>query len=704
MNSILSLFKSYNCNVNESTATIQEKPEDVIVIIHVDDTEEEHDAGDINPDMSLSEVRKLLEHKNDIYMGENMKFLAIKNNIQAQIGFDKEEIYKVSRILDKDNCIHILKDATKPSFFHFTNKHHLIRGRYFTPNSMEVKIAQQDAFKFKTNRKISSRLELSNNECLTAYSETCKEEVERILVKHLISKANASVPLAPYSLKFGINFEKFDNKKQQASDSYEFKVAKCMKCSIIIMRDEIELTEEFKDAINNALDQEDEDLRLNELNKLSEKFGDFFPLETEFGGIIQYQVDSNSNTSASSKKNQVGSNIQDISLSYNSESNSSASKYRTNENYVIIGGDTHECKNINIENIENQKDWLQSLKDCDKWGLINYSKIISIYELLDDELRLKFLRAFGQKLLHYNTIEVTFNETNITNRKEREIPVPTDILTNMKENKDNYQIYATVLHAEEDIREVFSVHIEYFSSTNPCLVIQCVKKGESVKLRFLKSKEYKVKVAWMIIGFYSNFNFKPSLLKLKSCTLINPRQKFYNNRDLMIPMKILTEAFQKYSNHIIIELIVFLEHARFGIKMVKIMKVLGLLPEFTFAKMIIEVGSHDEKKQVDICQKHLEIYCCIITEDSDTLVEPKEVVWEKWENRGKNTIYKGKEWDKFTKDDEQKLIFASLLYEKNNRVNQCSPVFVNVNPKRPIILSFKEDKKNHTSFLTCCRL
>ncbi|CAG8600562.1 3951_t:CDS:2 [Racocetra persica] len=110
----------------------------------------------------------------------------------------------------------------------------------------------------------------------------------------------------------------------------------------------------------------------------------------------------------------------------------------------------------------------------------------------------------------------------------------------------------------------------------------------------------------------------------------------------------------------------------------------------------------NNKKQADIGQKHLEIYCGIITENSHTLTERKEVEWEMWEKRGKNTIYKGKkEWDKFAEVDKQKIIFASLLYEKNNRTNQCSPVFVNVNPKRPIMLSFeKQEKKSHISFFT----
>ncbi|CAG8437800.1 9684_t:CDS:2 [Scutellospora calospora] len=699
MNVLRSLYESYKNNANESINTIQEEPEDITIIIHVGDTEEGHDSGNIMPNMSLSEVRNLLKHNKQICMGDNMKFLKIKNNIQLQISSDEEECKVVSKILDKNNCIHILKDPTKPSFFQFINKHHLMRGRYFTSDSMEVKIAQQDAFKFKQNCKIFSELEVSNNKH-TLYSETCKEEIEQIFVRHLISKANASVPLAPYSFKFGVNFENFRNKKQQVSDSYEFKGVKCVKCNITIFRDQIEPTDEFKDAISKALEQETDELRLDEINKLSEKFGDFFPLETDFGGIIQFQTDYSSKTSINSKRRQFESNIQGSSLTYNSESNLSTSKYYTNKNYVIIGGDTHECKDINIEDIGNQKDWLKSLSDYNKWGLINYSKIVSVYELLDDELRMKFLRIFGQKVLYYKTIEVDFNEKNITEPQKRPITIPTDILRNMKENKQDYQIYATVLH---NVDEVFSVHIEYFSPTNPYLVILCVKEKKSSKILSF-NKKYKITVAWMIVGFHLNFNFKHSLFKLKSYTLTNPMQKFYNDPELNDSNEYTDESFSE----------IFKSHNSRTYCLLGTCVFRHQDDENEEIATRIVAGCHFCKNDnrswkpcfyafdlvIDICQKNkLEIHCGIITENSHTLIGPEEVKWDECKNRNSHTIYKGKEWEKSAKEGEQELIFASLLYEKHN-CEQCSPVFINVNPKHPIMLSFKkQDMKGQISYL-----
>ncbi|CAG8543228.1 32950_t:CDS:2 [Racocetra persica] len=652
-------------------------------------------------DMSLLDVRKLLERNDNIYMGENMKFLTFKNH---QILFEDEDNYKISKIIDRDNCIHIRKDPSKPSFFQFVNKHSLIRGRYFSPDGMEVKIAQQDAFEFKPRGKIP-RLKILNNARLNFYSETCEEEAEKIFAKHFISKANASVFLAPYSFKLGINFEKFYNKKQQASGSYEFTGVKCEKCSATILPDEIEPTKEFKDAVNKALDQETDELRLNEINKLSEKFGDFFPLETEFGGIIQYQMDSNNNISINSKKIQFGSDVQDSTLSYNSESNLSASKSCTNKDYVIIGGDEHECKNLNIENVGNQENWLKSLRDHDKWGLINYSKIVSVYELLEDELKMKLFRVLGQRVLHFDTIEVTFDEKNIMKCKEHEIIIPTDILVNMKKNKETYQIYATILHSKEDICEVFSVHVEYFSLANPYLVIQCIKEGKSER-KF----ECVVKVAWMIVGFPLNFNFKPSLFKLKSYTLTNPSQKFYNHSKYNDHNdensgQNFSEIFKSHHSRTYC----LLETCAFRPNDENEEIASGIVTGCYFCKIdnrswkpCCYVFDLNEKKQVDFCQiKQLEIYWSIITENPHALVGPEEIEWKKWKkNKDKHTIYKGQEWCKFANEDEQKLIFASFLYDKSDSTDQCSPVFVNINPKYPLMLSFKEqDKTSHISYL-----
>ncbi|KAF0561974.1 hypothetical protein F8M41_014566 [Gigaspora margarita] len=170
--------------------------------------------------MSLSKVRKLLEHYEDICIEENMKFFKIINNIEAQINVKEEEYIKVSKIFDqKDNCIHIHKDPTKSSLFQFINKHYLF----------------------------------------------------------------------------------------------------------------------------------------------------MVPLDIEFGGMIQYQIDSNNHTLNNTKKNSIELSIQDVFIFSNSEGSSSTSKCNTYENYIIIGGNIHECKKINIDNIANQKDWLKLLKDYNNW-------------------------------------------------------------------------------------------------------------------------------------------------------------------------------------------------------------------------------------------------------------------------------------------------------------------------------------------------
>lgn len=67
--------------------------------------------------MSLSKVRKLLEYYKDIYMGENMKFLKIINDVEAQINVEEEEYIKVSKIFVKRKIAFISAKAQQSQVF-----------------------------------------------------------------------------------------------------------------------------------------------------------------------------------------------------------------------------------------------------------------------------------------------------------------------------------------------------------------------------------------------------------------------------------------------------------------------------------------------------------------------------------------------------------------------------------------------------------
>ncbi|CAG8435897.1 10777_t:CDS:2 [Scutellospora calospora] len=669
MNEITSILQSIFSNNNFSNEIKDDQPIDFV--IHEDTNQTQHNFGNITPSMNLSEVRKLLENLENVYMGENMVFL--KENIKTQIHPDKEKNLNVLKILAHDNCIHIMKYPTKPSSFQFVNKYNLLHGCYFTSDGY-IKRAKNKAFKFKN--KIVAKIDM-NNPYLKDDRIEYAEEIDQMFIKNPYMKINATIPL-PWplpSLKFGINIESSSEKWRQTTGSYRYEVFDCAKCSMNIPRNEIEPTEEFKDAIKKVLEQQTYEERLNAIKALSQEFGFFFPMFTEFGGRIQCRVELNSETSANSKKENFEVNLQDFSSSYNSKKGSSTSICNVISSCKIIGGDETDP---DIRDRKSRQKWTETLRTCDKWRPINYSEIISVYDMLDNKLRAQFLEGFGQEVLLSGIVEVRFNSKDIVEPQTRKIEnIPSNILANMENN----QIYATVYN-DKSIHKVFSAHVVYYHNKSASLVIQCIKTKEVEELKEQKFNHV-VKVAWMIVGFRTDFSFEPSLnLKLNSYTLKKPIQKFYNKPKCTenaerCPSKI---KFPSHKRYCLLGTCAFRyqstdevdEDSESGV-------IIGL--HFCQNKHnwdpCVYAFDLNKGRQVDIYTKPLEIHWGIITTEQ----EYKEMIWD---NSNKYLMYKGQEWKDYSIEGNIQKLFFSLLCK------DCFPVFTNVSPEYPTMHLFEE--------------
>ncbi|CAG8725432.1 17020_t:CDS:2, partial [Racocetra fulgida] len=280
-----------------------------------------------------------------------------------------------------------------------------------------------------------------SNKRLVDDEKKFEEEIEHKFAKNPALKVEATIPLpwAFTSLNFGFNIETLSEKKQQAAKSCKYKFINSVKCSIRIMRDEIEPTKEFIEAIENALNKQTDEEKLNAIEALWQEFGCFC------------KINSNSETYTEFDKTQFSSSLQGSSLSYKSEKDSSIFVNKSYNYYMVIGGDDSLRPDINDS--RSQEKWFETLYNCDKWKPINYSEVIWIYDLLDDKLRTKLLKLFGQDVLLYDACEVVFNNTNMMKPKKIEIKkIPPDMANN--------QIYATV-YKTNCIDENFSVHVVY---------------------------------------------------------------------------------------------------------------------------------------------------------------------------------------------------------------------------------------------------
>ncbi|CAG8726677.1 12090_t:CDS:2, partial [Racocetra fulgida] len=396
---------------NSSNTVPKDHPTDIV--IHKDKKQETQETyhGDIMFDMKLSETIPIKEEKNLI----------------------------ISDIIFSDGQIHILKDANKISLSQFVNKHKLLYGCYFTPNKLIERVPQKQAFQLKEGNTVKINMV---DKGLERNKMKCKKGIEEIFAKNFVLDGNVNIPLpwALTSLEFGIDIKNSNEEKSNMEESYEYTYVNLAKCSIFISHDDIEPTKEFIDAIENALKQQTVEQKLNAIKIISQEFG--------FICKIQNQVDLHSKTCTDSKEINY-----DVFLSYNANESSSNSTNCVSEKYRVVGGD--ETIMPGIDDTENQKKWLKTLRHFDKWKPINYSDIIIVYELLDNKLQAQLLELLGHVVLHSGTNEVAFDNKNIIEPKKIRIVIPENILDNMENN----HIYATIDNTEH-IHEIFSVHFK----------------------------------------------------------------------------------------------------------------------------------------------------------------------------------------------------------------------------------------------------
>ncbi|CAG8663276.1 12061_t:CDS:2, partial [Cetraspora pellucida] len=612
---------------NSSNTVPKDQPIDII--IH-ENKPKAYYVGGIMPNIKLSTVRNMLENKEEIYMGENMNFLSKNNinNIEKIIPIKEEKAFIVSDIIFSDGQIHILKDANKVSLSQFVNKHKLLYGCCITREDIIERVPKKRAFNLKEGNTVI--INNTSYKGLERDTMKCKERIEQMFARSFIINGNVSVPLpwALTSLDLGSHIKNSKEEKLDIEESYEYTYVNAAKCSISISHNDIEPTSEFIDAIDSALKQNTDEEKLKEIKKISQEFGFIFPMYIEFGGKIQSRIESHSKRFSDFKEKTVGGGIQNTSLTYNSKKGTSSSKFYANDSFRVVGGDETIVSDDN-NGSESQKKWLKTLDHCDKWQPINYSEIISVYELLDSKKRVKLLELLGKVVLHSGTNEIEFNNKNIIEPKKLQIDIPENILDNMENN----HVYATVYNTE-CINEIFSVHVVYYPNKSSNLILNCVKTKKEKELLSKKDFKHIVKVSWIIVG---SQNVKRDL----------PKEIVRLNHN-MCCLGICAFRCQDTDDY-----------------------------ESTIAAGLHLCRVDGQKWEpctyiFDIAKVHL---------SNINAIQEYEMKWEE----DKNSTYKGEEWDKFSREGN---LFLGLLYKKYH--SDCSPVFVNVNTRYPMMRSLKK--------------
>ncbi|KAF0441074.1 hsp70 family protein [Gigaspora margarita] len=328
---------------------------------------------------------------NQFQMGSNYYFLN-KDKIQVAIEYEVEK--NLVDILQIGDILHIIK-TSDTDWARLKNE----SDYGFVLKEDIVTKAQAQAFytlsrdQWKIDNMFEEKFE-------------CKHKLDTLCNRSLIAYNNisATIPCLTISLRASLvnrneMFTSYETTKQYSHTKVE-------KAVITIEDKNIHLTNKFKIEVEAALNSEQTYIKVTKIT-----------------------VNMNARTTSSSIGGIIGNKSQ-------SEKKSELLNSETKKSYFrIIGGDKE--KYYKHEKIN----WMESLKNSQSWEIIEYDDIHSIFDLLDNKLRKKALKALGQRILKAKVETLTF-ELDLHSKKPYIYPLHDKLDIS---NLDEYQIFASLL-------------------------------------------------------------------------------------------------------------------------------------------------------------------------------------------------------------------------------------------------------------------
>ena len=142
-------------------------------------------------------------------------------------------------------------------------------------------------------------------------------------------------------------------------DKLKYDCTELSMLSLKINKENLELTDEFKKDINDAIKSKDP----REFEKITKNYGQFIPTEIILGGRVY--TDETDNL-------KIGNDYNNSSIK---------SKFYRFNHIKILGGNHPDDENFNL------KSWISSLEDYHNWDCVEFKDPVSIFQFLPDELR-----------------------------------------------------------------------------------------------------------------------------------------------------------------------------------------------------------------------------------------------------------------------------------------------------------------------------
>ncbi|CAG8554061.1 4424_t:CDS:2 [Ambispora gerdemannii] len=421
---------------------------------------------DINA--NLKELRVLLS-KNEIQMNDNMNFL----RFSARIPKSEESEFLLSEIIFDDNLrIKDMLDWKK-----IIENNRLEYGLHFTETGPVE--AKEKAFNILRYTQKNLPLSPYFNEVVK-----CQTEIENLYIKNYIATTtnlNEKLPGLPTSSKY----EKNPNKKIETV----YHKIKRGKAILILDVSDLKPTKQFVSAVDKALESNN---KLALLKKIADDFGYFWCKRLEIGGIIIYE-----------ETNETGSTniptLQPVGIGVPAGENGNLEASNNSFKLLVVHGGLE--KYYHEQGIAG---WIKSLNDYRNWKIAEFSEIRSIFDILDDERRLKVSEALGKQILVSQVVEL-----NITFDLSKRKPFMYEFPRNFRFSNTD-QIFVTGM-SDENSKAVFATRLHYVDDrSQPVILLHRLGKLKDKSTL----KDFSLKLGYIVVGISTLNLFEQTTKKL----------------------------------------------------------------------------------------------------------------------------------------------------------------------------------------------
>ncbi|CAG8536134.1 11508_t:CDS:2 [Dentiscutata erythropus] len=282
--------------------------------------------------------------------------------------------------------------------------------------------------------------------------------------------------------------------KSGHKNSTKYKIFDRIRAEFTVDECDVEPTDHFISEVIDAL-KGPRDKQQENLIEVTKKFGEFWAQSVYLGGFALQTLNNASDSHNISQVNRgqtIGGSSNELLSNTGFENIASGSRTTQIQDLIWFGGD-----DIDISCEEDLSVWTKSIKQKN-WNVVKFIKIISIFELLNKELRNQVLRAFGKTIFYSKVDSLNFIlDLSKMEPYAYELSIPKNLPST------DYQVFAMIMSKSKQ-DDVFGMRIVYENNKKPVILLHRIGTKTKFKSR---RKQYSLEIGWVVIGYPNKFDF-----------------------------------------------------------------------------------------------------------------------------------------------------------------------------------------------------